>query len=84
MGMYDDIKYEMDCPKCGAKVTGFQSKDGPCCFATLEFWEVDNFYSHCGECGTWIEFTLKVEVPRPKFSLEDYKMEVSEMKVSEK
>ena len=27
MGMFDWINFEMDCPKCGELVTGFQSKD---------------------------------------------------------
>ena len=72
MGMFDDVKYEMDCPKCGGRVSGFQSKDGPCCFNTLEFWEVSNFYTHCPRCDTWIEFNRKTPVkPSP---IEDYEM----------
>jgi len=76
MGMFDWIKYEMSCPKCRAKVKGFQSKDGPCILAELEYWEVDNFYSSCKGCGAWIEFTLQRERIRERFQLEDYKMEV--------
>ena len=76
MGMFDDIKFEMDCPKCGDKVNTFQSKSGLCILDILEFWEVDNFYASCDNCGAWIDFTLKV--PRPKYSLEDYEMEVRE------
>lgn len=72
--MFDDIKFEIDCPKCGARVTGFQSKDGPCVLAELEFWEVDNFYSHCPKCETWIEFTYKI--PREPRPITDYEMEI--------
>ena len=76
MGMFDYIKHEMDCPKCGDKVTGFQSKDGLCCLTELEYWEVDNFYTSCRNCGVWIEFTLKRERIREKFPLEDYEMTI--------
>ncbi len=74
MGMFDWIKYEMDCPKCGARVSGFQSKDEGCTLATLEFWEVDNFYDSCPKCGAWIEFNRKKhQGPSP---ISDYEMEV--------
>jgi len=76
MGMYDDINYSMDCPKCGASVGGFQSKDGNCILGTLEFWEVSNFYTHCPKCSAWIEFNCKK--PAPKLSIEDYEMTVEE------
>ena len=72
--MYDEIKYEMDCPKCGAKITGFQSKDGLCILATLEFWEVDNFYSPCPSCNAWIEFNRKTS--RQPSPIEDYDMTI--------
>ena len=75
MGMYDSIKYEMDCPKCEAKISGFQSQDGPCCLATLEFWEVNNFYSHCPNCNAWIEFNRKP--PAQLSPIEDYAMTVT-------
>ena len=72
MGMFDWIKLEIDCPVCGAKVNRFQSKDGPCILAELEFYELGNFYDICDGCGTRIEFTLKgMGQPRP---LSDYEM----------
>jgi len=76
--MFDYVKHEMDCPKCGAKITGFQSTDGPCVLAELEYWEVDNFYSSCHNCDVWVEFILRRERIREKFPLEDYEMEVRE------
>ena len=76
MGMFDYVNYEMDCPKCGTKVSEFQSKDGSCILAKLEFYEVDNFYTFCPECETWIEFTR----PRtPANSIEEYKMSVGSL-----
>ena len=74
MGMYDYIKLEINCPKCGAKVDGFQSKDGPCCLAQLEFWEVDNFYSSCKQCGAWIEYNIRGK--KSPIPLTDYEMSV--------
>ena len=76
MGMFDWIKFQMDCPKCGTMVDGFQSKDGLCCLAELAYWEVDNFYSSCKKCGAWIEFTLKK--PKDEIPLSDYQMDVTE------
>ena len=71
MGMYDYIRYVMDCPECGVEIDSFQSKDGDCCLATLEFWEVDRFYSTCQKCQTWIEYNRKR--PTGKIPIKDYK-----------
>lgn len=75
MGMFDDIKFEMNCPKCKTKLDNFQSKDGCCLLIELDFWEVNNFYCGCHNCNTWVEFTLK-ERPNRKLKIEDYKKEV--------
>lgn len=59
MGMFDSIvpsEEHVPCPKCGAHLSGFQSKDGPCELKELKPYEVDNFYTGCSECGTWVEF----------------------------
>ena len=57
MGMFDDVNFKMNCPNCGQEVDDFQSKDRECTLSTLEPDEVNNFYTHCHACGTWIEFT---------------------------
>lgn len=73
MGMYDNIDYTMKCPLCGHFMLGFQSKDKDCTLSKLEFWQVDNFYTHCDNCEAWIEFNLKDEA-RKKLKIEDYEM----------
>jgi len=74
MGMYDDIKFEMKCPKCKTKLNNFQSKDGACMMDVLDFWEVNNFYDSCPECSSWIEFNVKRR-PNRKLTIKDYKEE---------
>jgi len=73
MGMFDWINYEAACPKCGEINSGFQSKDGHCTLATLEPWEVENFYSSCKKCKTWIEArvekTTKPVIIAPEFKV---------------
>ena len=70
MGMFDYVKFEMKCPKCGANVDDFQSKDGPCCLLTLEYWEVDRFYSSCDACHAWLEYRRK----RGQSPISDYEL----------
>lgn len=73
MGMYDNVKITTSCPVCKAAVSGFQSKDGDCLSHNLSFWEVDNFYSNCEGCGSFIEYTIA----KYKRKLEDYDITVS-------
>ena len=40
----------------------------------MDFWEVDNFYTWCDKCGTWIEFNRIM--PRPKSPITDYEMTI--------
>lgn len=75
MGMFDYVNFEINCPVCSSKVTGFQSKDKNCDLLCLEFWQVDNFYSSCDKCGAWIEFNIKEEV-RKRFTINDYEMNI--------
>lgn len=75
MGMFDWVEFETDCPVCGKKVQGFQSKRAGCNLDSLEIWQVDNFYTSCDNCGTWIEYNLKEEI-RKKFTINDYEMTI--------
>ena len=61
MGMFDYIRASFKCknPDCLEQLSDFQSKDGPCEFLTLDYWEVDNFYQNCPKCDTWNNYTLK-------------------------
>jgi predicted RNA-binding Zn-ribbon protein involved in translation (DUF1610 family) len=71
MGMFDTIKdFKTKCPNCGAVVGEFQSKDGSCSLDMIDYWTVNNFYSSCTSCDTWIEYTLKR--PRGKIPIRDY------------
>jgi len=73
MGMYDDIKTpDIECPVCGELVGEFQSKDGVCMLSTLNYWEVSNFYTHCPNCETWVEFFRRCSPP--EIPLSDYEM----------
>ena len=42
----------MNCPRCKKDMGEFQSKDGDCGMETLDWWEVDNFYTSCEHCRT--------------------------------
>ena len=57
MGMFDYVNFEMDCPNCGSKVAGFQSKDRSCLLDNIDPDLVDEFYSSCGSCSLWIELS---------------------------
>lgn len=64
MGMFDNVKYEAPCPKCGAVQTEWQSKDGNCFLETLEPWQVSHFYCMCRKCGQWIDASVDAEVEK--------------------
>ena len=64
MGMFDYVNFEMDCPKCGRNVSGFQTKDLGCLLDTVEPDGLMNFYSSCPSCKAWIEFAR--EIPASK------------------
>ncbi len=65
MGMFDWIDYEGECPKCGAEVKDFQSKDGPCNLIRLKPWEVYRFYAMCRNCRSWLEYVRKESAGDP-------------------
>jgi len=59
MGLYDHLRFKIACPTCGEPMEDFQSKDGACCMETLEITDVDNFYSSCDKCRTWVDYKRK-------------------------
>jgi len=75
MGMFDEIigLPDLECADCGHPLGGFQSKEGPCDLERLHFSEVKNFYTYCGKCMAWHEWTRK-EVNNP--ALENYELVV--------
>ena len=56
MGNFDNVNFEMICPRCYALARGFQSKDGRCVQDTIEPDCVGTFYTVCA-CEQWLEFT---------------------------
>ncbi len=68
MGMFDYVNFEMDCPKCGRNVSGFQTKDLACQLDTVEPDGLINFYSSCPGCKTWIEFVRQAPEVQPRDS----------------
>ena len=83
MGLFDYINFDMECPKCGKKIIGFQSKDGPCLMCGLTINDVNNFYSSCPNCDIWVEFNRKItpedteeELLKLGEVLEDFDMKV--------
>lgn len=61
MGLFDTVKYSMNCPCCGETIPDFQTKDNDPCLLEVEPWTVTNFYSGCPHCSAWIEFNLREE-----------------------
>lgn len=56
MGLFDYVKYEAPCWRCGKILRGWQSKDADCEMKEVEPSEVVNFYTDCRTCGAWNEF----------------------------
>lgn len=68
MGMFDYINTpKIDCPKCGEEIKSFQSKDAQCCLDTLEYYEVDHFYTSCDNCCEWICYELPDGIRAPQY-----------------
>lgn len=83
MSRFDLVKFERLCPGCGIKIDFWQTKDGLCEFETVQFWDVDYFYSLCSKCGVFIEYRLRAEV-RKKFKLGDYEIKITKTKEENK
>ncbi len=83
MGMFDEVNFEVDCPKCNEKVIGFQSKSGPCDMLNLQIAEMDDgehIYSKCKNCGSWLEGTIKdsQRMMLQEVTIRDVEIEVKE------
>ena len=74
MGMFDSIIFEAKCPRCAEVVNDFQSKDNVCELKSLHYWEVNNFYHSCNNCGAWIEYNLDESYRRQQIPIECYKV----------
>ena len=61
MGMFNHVRYEAPCAKCGAILTDWQSKDHPVTMTTLDPHLVRNFYTSCDACKQWNEYDV---IPR--------------------
>lgn len=61
MGMFDYVKYEAPCWKCGTSLTEFQSKDHNCVLQRVSVRKVRRFYTSCPSCKAWNEYKVKVE-----------------------
>lgn len=69
MGMFDYVRFEAPCAKCGTSLIGWQSKSGDCELETLEPWQVHWMYTGCNKCGLWNEYKVVLTAPAP-FRLE--------------
>ena len=56
MGLFDYVDAPDITCRCGAVVTGWQSKDGPCELGVISTANVDNYYAPCDACHAWHEF----------------------------
>ena len=58
MGMFDYVRYEAPCKKCGELLQNWQSKDGDCDLKRLQVKDVNTFYDNCKVCGTRNEYKV--------------------------
>lgn len=75
MGMFDYVKFEMACPKCGKPISEFQTKDLERELITVDYKSTKSFYGMCESCRTWINF-IKTKNRNAIGISATYKMEV--------
>ena len=61
MGMFDNFHLSSKCPYCNIEIKYWQTKDLQCQLDNYnifskEFNDIDNFYTPCDNCNTWIEY----------------------------
>lgn len=70
MGMFDYVKYEAPCWKCGKPLKDWQTKDTECYMQEVNPEDCRRFYTACGACNAWNEYDVKptafVIVPHDK------------------
>lgn len=67
MGLYNTVNdFSIPCPNCGKLLEDFQSKCGESCMNLVSTKEIDNFYTMCDTCRTWVEFDRKKDAPKKK------------------
>lgn len=79
MSNFDWINYNCECPNCESKISNFQTKDGDCNLEEINIIRVDNFYTYCGKCDTWVEFDrIYKQIFRMKYgpSDQEYKYKI--------
>ena len=61
MGMFDfvNVPEPIQCPQCGAPLSGWQSKDADCLMEMVELSTVLHFYTACRKCNSFIEYFRK-------------------------
>jgi uncharacterized protein (DUF983 family) len=62
MGMFDNVRYSAPCYACGAVLTDWQSKDGPCMLETVEPEQVQGFYTSCPNCKKWNQYKVTAKI----------------------
>jgi C4-type Zn-finger protein len=78
MGIYNIVKFQINCPVCGKQITEFQTKEGDGVLEIIEYYKVNNFHAICPHCQSLVEFYYSPE--RAKRTLKDYKMRIVELK----
>lgn len=59
MGMFDYVKYEAPCWKCGAQLKDWQTKDTECLLQEVKPEDCRKFYTMCDVCKNWNEYEVK-------------------------
>lgn len=65
MGMFDWVNVEMDCPYCGEKLKGFQSKDGDCVLDIVDPDDLSYFKDFCKNCRRTVTFSRQYVRQKP-------------------
>jgi len=79
MGIFNTImNFTLSCPVCGHEISEFQTKDNDPSLSFVTFDSVDNFYSICDGCNSFIELYF---CPDKERTIEDYKMRIIDIPV---